>query len=170
MRTVAERATVVRARDDGQFDVLASRWGGADEVVSAVFAGTPPTAVGDVDWRFERTASSLSAVVPTLDYLQASAVYRIGPTEATVFLPIWFGLPLSDTTASATAGALVAVRSLSDVRRLRTRFRELKGAAADAVTDGSLPLPVASLVPCGVVAGLSDRERHVSFDIAPEGL
>lgn len=168
---VAERACLVRERDDRQCDLLTARWGGTDRALAAVLDGVPPSAL-DVDWQFDRTVASFQTAVETLDYLQTEVLYHVGPTETTVFLPVWLGLPLADVTAAATTGGLVAVRSLSDVQRCRRAMRRLKGTFADALLAGSLPAPAAPFVLCGAIAGLSEREWYLSLldDTSSESL
>lgn len=162
MSVVAERALLACEQADGNYAVATARWGGTDRALAAVCAGTPPSELSDVSWSFQHSADNFSAVVVALDALTTEVCYRVTPSSTTVFLPLWFGLPLAATTARPGIGALVAVESLVDARTVRHWFRTLKGRVADAVTTGTLPASTAPLVLLAAVVGLSTRERYLS--------
>jgi len=158
---MAERAVLARVRRDGRYDVDRSRWGGTNQALTAVFGGTPPGRLPDVTWRRWQTGVRFPALVDSIDYLSTSLCYRVAD-ETRAFLACWFGLPLVDESAHRTAGALVAVRSTDDARRFRRRLRRLKGALADALAGGLLPATAVPFVLVRWVAGLADRETHLS--------
>lgn len=159
---MAERAILAVGRPDGRCAVATSRWGGTDRALAAVCAGTEPSGLPGVSWTYRESAPDFVSLATHLDYLSTAALYRTCGGETTVFLPLWFGLPLADLSPSPTAGALVAVDSVSDARTLRRQFRRLKGHLADAVVAGHAPVPVAVYGLWSGVAGLSDRERVLS--------
>jgi len=158
---VAERAILARAVGRG-YELGISRWGGTDRVVAAVCDGADPTDLPDLAWRQGGHTPSMAVLARRLDYLGTAAVYRIEPAGTTAFLPLWFGLPLPDVRPVPACGALVAVRSLAEVRVLRVRFRRLKGVLADALRAGTTPATAAPLVLRAAVAGLGGRERYCS--------
>ncbi len=158
---MAERGVVARRRPDGGYDLLRSRWGGTDRALAAVFAGLTPDALPGADWRRWRTDVCFRTLLGRLDYLATSVCYRVCE-ETTAFLVCWFGLPLPAESAHRNVGALVAVRSLSDARTLRRRFRALKGDLADAVAAGAIPITAAPAVILAWFERLDDRERHLS--------
>jgi hypothetical protein len=158
---MAERAVLARVRRDGRYDAARSRWGGTDRALAAVFAGIPADRLPDVTWTRWQTGVTSSTLVDSLDYLSTSLCYRV-TDDTTAFLACWFGLPLVDESADRAAGALVAVNSLDDARRIRRRFRRLKGALADALVAGLLPATAAPFVVAGWVAGLADRATYLS--------
>ncbi|MFC7134636.1 hypothetical protein [Salinibaculum marinum] len=163
---MAERAELARQRADGRYDLSRARWGGTNAALAAVSDGTPPAEL-PVEWRHWRAGVDFAALVADLDYLATSVCYRVGESETTVFLSLWFGVPLVDESANPGAGALVAVDSLDDARAVRAAFRAFKGALADALTAGDLP-PVAA--PCVISAwlrGLAARETHVAPPFPP---
>lgn len=158
---MAERAVLARRRADGRYDLARSRWGGTDRALGRVLAGTPPDRLPDVDWRPWRSGVGFPTLVGTLDFLATSVCYRVA-AETTAFLALWFGLPLPEESASRTAGALLEVVSSADARRVRRRFRELKGTLADAIIAGTLPAAVAALVLSTWVGTLAGRESHLA--------
>jgi len=167
---MGERALLARTDSDGCSSLAVSQWGGSESAIDAVCTGTPPTALPDCSWRQRARVREFQTVVARLDYLGTAAVYRVPnqhPVEspATVFLPLWFGLPFATVTANPRVGGLVAVDSLADVRALRRWFRRLKGRLADAITTGSLPIPAATAVLCLAIVSLRHRERYVT--VAP---
>lgn len=159
---MAERAVLTRRRPDRRYDVLDARWGATDRALAAVDSGVPPELVEGIDWHRRPDPLPFRRLVATLDYLSTELVYRTDRGDTTVFLPVWFGLPLADTLADPTAGALVSVESLTDVRTLRAGFRTLKAGVADALLAGTLAAPAAPLVICAAIGALSGRERYVA--------
>lgn len=159
---MAERALLVTERRDGGCALATSRWGGTDDALAAVCAGTDPGVLPGVSWSSDGRQPRFSSVVATLDFLSTEVLYRVRDGDTTVYLPVWFGLPLSDRVAAPTVGALVAVESLADARTLRRQFRRLKGALADAVSTGRLPASSPPLVLAAAIANLTDRERHLA--------
>ena len=149
---VAEPALLVRRRPDGREDCLQSQWGGSEAALSAVLeAGKPPSRVAD--WELSRRAVPRSAWLTALDYLRLSAVYLTGGDRTRVYLPLWVGVATAGLSADPVAGALVRVRALPEVRRLRREWRTLKGELGDAVAAGRLPLAAVPLVLRGALAG-----------------
>jgi hypothetical protein len=167
---VAERGVLVIKRPGGGYDRWSARWGGTDRALDAVSQGTDPLSLPGADWRPAGDDPSFGSVVGSLDYLGTAALYRVD-SGVTVFVPVWFGLPVAGRLAAPTAGGLVAVPSLWDARRLRAAVRDLKAAVADAVAAGSLPAPAAPLVLSAALAAIDGRERHLAppFDAAAEG-
>lgn len=159
---MAERAVLARRRPDRRYDVLDARWGATDRVLAAVDDGVPPGLVAGLDWHRRSDPLSFRRLVATLDYLSTGLLYRVDRDDTTVFLPVWFGLPLADTLADPTAGALVAVDSLADARTLRVAFRTLKGAVADALLAGALAAPAVPIVVRSAIGALDGRECHVA--------
>jgi hypothetical protein len=158
---VAERAVLARSRNDGRYDLAAARWGGTDRALGRVCAGTAPGSLPGVSWQDGPTLGFVR-LRRSLDYLSTAALYRVRPAGTTAFLPLWFGLGLPSARPSATIGALVAVASLPDARRLRSQFRALKGRLVDALASGTLPATAAPGVLVAAVAGLEARERYLS--------
>jgi hypothetical protein len=163
---MAERALLAREREDGSYTLSTARWGGTDRALSAAFDGIDPVAMPDVEWTSAGTAADFSSVVAALDYLSTAVCYRVDRAGTTVLLPLWAGLPLADEAADPDTGALVAVRSLPDARRLRAEFRTLKRALADALVAGDLPAGAAPFVLAAWVESHADRERHLSLAAA----
>lgn len=161
MSTVAERALLARERADGSYAVATSRWGGTDRMLAAVCSGIPPIDLPGISWAAQQNRLDFLSVVASLDVLSTEVLYRVASGETTPFLPLWFGLPLVSTTARPTVGALVAVESVHDARALRRGFRSLKGALADAVAAGTLPLSAVPLVLVAAVVHRSGRERYL---------
>ena len=159
---MAEHALLARELPDGRYAVAASRWGGTDRALGRVCAGVTPTTLPDVEWRPRRHEPDFPATVASLDLLAAELCYRIVDGELTVFLPLWFGLPLSTVRAAPTAGALVAVDSLADARACRRRFRSLRRSLADATTAGSVSWAAAPYVLTAGVDALGPRESYLS--------
>jgi hypothetical protein len=158
---MAERALLARRRSDGRYDTATARWGGTDRALARVCTGTAPDSLPGVSWRDRRPLGSLD-LVRTLDYLSTAALYRAGPGGTTAFLPLWFGLGLPAARPAVTVGALVAVASLPDARRLRSQFRTLKRRLVDALVTGRLPATAAPAVLAAGIVGLEDRERYLS--------
>ena len=158
---MAERALLARELPDGSYAVATSRWGGTDGALAAVCAGTAPRVLPDVDWHDRDRHPDFRAVVAGFDVLAWELCYRVADGEVTVFLPLWFGLPLATLRADATAGALVAVDSLADARACRRWFRSLKRALADAVTAGRIPWFGVPLALLASVDALAPRERYL---------
>mgnify|MGYP000506426488 CR=1 FL=1 len=151
---VAEPGLLVRRRPDGREDCFRAQWGGSEAALSAVLeAGQPPRRVAD--WELSGRAVPRSMWLAELDSLRLSAVYLADGDQASVYLPLWFGLPAAGLDADPGAGALVRVRSLADARTLRHDWRELKGRAGDAVSAGWLPL---AAVPTVLRESLADRD------------
>jgi hypothetical protein len=149
---VAEPALLVRRRPDGREDCFRAQWGGSEAALSAVLeAGQPPRRVAG--WEPSRRAVPRSAWLADLDCLRLSAVYLEDGDRASVYLPLWFGLPAAGLDADPDAGALARVRSLADARKLRHDWRELKGRVGDAVSAGRLPLAAVPLVLRGALVG-----------------
>ncbi|MEF8784832.1 MAG: hypothetical protein V5A45_02785 [Haloarculaceae archaeon] len=161
MSLVAERALLASERADGSYAVATSRWGGTDQMLAAVCAGIPPSALPTLSWNAQRDRPDFLSVVATLDVLSTELLYRVANGETTPFLSLWFGLPLASTTARPTVGALVAVESLADARAIRRWFRSLKGNLADEVTAGTLSPSVVPLILVAAVIHLSGRERYL---------
>lgn len=162
MNGVAERALLARERDDGRYDLSAAQWGGTNRALAAVFDGTSPVDVTGIAWHSLDRTVGFSTLVDGLDYLMTEVLYRVRTSETTVFLPLWFGLPVPDARPSPTSGAVVAVTSLRDANLVRVRFRTLKGALADAIAGGTLPVTAAPFVLRGAIAACEDREFHVA--------
>jgi len=158
---MGERALFARERDDGRFEVAVSQWGGSDRALAAVFAGRTPDVIPGISWE-TRGPTRFAVLVERVDYLVTAALYRVRGVDTTVFLPVWFGLPLRDASTDPGVGALVAVDSLSELRQLRTYVRDLKGTLTDAVRAGYVPASVAPAVFRRVVAALEGRERYVA--------
>jgi hypothetical protein len=158
---MAQRAVLACRRENGRYGCYRSRWGGTDRALAAVCAGTSPTDL-PVAWDHNRETAGLAGVVSGFDYLSAEALFREDSGETTVFLPLWFGLPLPDTDPSPRSGALVEVASLGDAGLLRERVRELKVTIADALAADTLPWAAAPAVLRGAIAGLDGRERYVA--------
>jgi len=159
---MAERGVLVCERPDGRVDAFRARWGGSDRALARVATGPPRAAFGVADWGVDRRGVTPRTVIDTLNYLSTAALYWIGD-RTRVALPLWFGLPgVGLDRADPGLGALAAVNSLSDARRLRRSWRALKGAVADAVLAGQLP-PVGA--PVVLLAAL--RGRACAF---PAGL
>lgn len=159
---MAERAVLIDRRTDDRYDVASSRWGGTDRALAAVCAGTSPRALPDVSWADRREVAGFTTLLATFDILSTAALYRVRRDRTTVFLPLWFGLPLPTARPSPRVGALVAVGSLHDARRLRVGFRALRGTLADALTAGTLPATVAPAVLRAAIARLDGRERYLA--------
>lgn len=154
MTRVAEPALLVWRRPDGREDCFRAQWGGSEAALSAVLeASQPPRRVAD--WELSRRAVSRSDWLATLDCLRLSAVYLEDCDRSSVYLPLWFGIPAAGLVADPDAGALVRVRSLSAVHRIREDWRALKGELGESIAAGRLPTAAAPLVLRGVVA---DRE------------
>lgn len=154
MTRVAEPGLLVWRRPDGREDCLQAQWGGSEAALAAVLeAGRPPRRVAD--WELSRRAVPRSEWLADLDYLRLSAVYLQGDDGTRVYLPLWVGIPAAGLDANPGAGALVRVRSLADVRRLREGWRVLKGELGDAVAAGDLPL---AAVPLALRGAVADRE------------
>jgi hypothetical protein len=158
---MAERAVLARRRRNGRYDLSRSRWAGTNEALAAVTSGSNPAALDGVEWRQYRSDVAFPELVGSLDYLSTSLCYRVG-TETTTFLCLWFGLPLPDDSTPRTAGALLSVGSLPDARRLRARFRALKGNLADGQVAGTVPASAAPFVLSGWVTGQPERETYLS--------
>jgi hypothetical protein len=158
---VAERALLAQELPDGSYSVRQSQWGGSDRALAAVCAGTPPAALPDVEWHNTTAYHSFRAVVASLDVLTTAACYRVVDGDVTVFLPLWFGLPLADVRASPTIGALVAVDSLAEVRAIRWWFRSVKGRVADAVLAGDISWSGAVTALAAAIDTLPSRERYL---------
>ncbi len=151
---MAEPALLVWRRPDGREDCFRAQWGGSETALSAVLeAGQPPRRV--VDWELSRRAVSRSDWLADLDRLRLSAVYLQGCDRSRVYLPLWFGVPAAGLSADPEAGALVRVRSLSAVQRVRGDWRVLRGKLGASIAAGRLPIAAVPLVLRGVVA---DRE------------
>jgi len=145
---VGERAVAVCPRfADGRglpertvLDCFGSQWAGSDERVGTVLA-TPSGSVEPLlgcRWQFlgEREPLALSG---TLDHLSLDVVYLVGPGGVRVYLPVWLGTPTAESDASApTDGVLIGVSSLTELRALRARIRDLKGLFGAAVEGGRL--------------------------------
>ncbi len=163
---MAERAVCVRRDSRDDWHVSVAQWGGTETAIAAVCDGTEPTALLDCSWRSRPAVSDFRAAITHLDYLGTAALYRIDPQAseqaATVFLPLWFGLPLAEVTASPCLGGLVAVDSLAEVRTLRRRFRTLKSRLADGIVAGLVSLPAAGATLYEAITGLHGRERYVT--------
>jgi hypothetical protein len=157
---MAEQAVLARRRANGRYDLSRSRWAGTNAALAAVTGGTNPAVLDGVEWRHYRSDVSFPEVVESLDYLSTALCYRAG-TGTTTFLCLWFGLPLPDESAPRTAGALVAVNSLADARRLRARFRTLKGALADGILAGALAASTVPFALAAWVTGQSGREVYI---------
>jgi hypothetical protein len=158
---MAERAVLASRRDDGRYDLAAARWGGTDRALGAVCSGITPRSLPGVSWRERRTVR-WSRLVRTLDYLSTAVLFRVRPDGTVAFLPLWFGLGLPTARPAPTIGSLVAVDSLADARRLRSRFRTLKGHLADVLAAGDLPATTAPAVLFAAVWCLEDREWYLS--------
>jgi hypothetical protein len=151
---VAEPGLLVRRRPDGREDCFRAQWGGREAALSAVLEGDqPPRRVAD--WALSRRAVSRPAWLAALDHRRVSAVYLRDRARHRVYLPLWVGVPTAGLSADPRAGALARVRSVSDVRQLRTDWRSLRGELGDAVAAGQLPLVA---VPVTLRAVLADRE------------
>ncbi len=159
---MAERAVLAREQASGGYAVATSRWGGTDSALAAVCAGLLPAALPGVEWRQQEDEPDFPAVVESLDVLSTELCYRSSDDEVTVFLPLWFGLPLSDAQPDPSVGALVAVASLADARTCRRWFRSVKSAIADAVTGGEIPWAAAPVVLAASIDGLLGRERYLT--------
>ncbi|MFT4922274.1 MAG: hypothetical protein ACI8XM_001487 [Haloarculaceae archaeon] len=164
---MAERALLAHKHEDcqyegGQYEVCSSRWGGTNRALAAVCAGTQPTALPDVRWSPRQDAISFPVLVGTVDYLSTAVLYRVRSGKTTAYLPLWLGLPFTDARPAPDVGALVAVTSLADARAVRTRFRQFKGALADALRAGTLPAAATPVVVRAVLATLQDREWYLS--------
>lgn len=149
---VAERALLARHRPGGNYAVSTARWGGTERALAAVQAGTVPESVPGVRWTQVGHEPDFPAVVAGLDVLATEVCYRAVGGDATVFLSLWFGLPLASVRAHPGVGALVAVGSLSDARACRRGFRSLKGTLTDAALAGTIPW---AAVPVALLASLS---------------
>lgn len=167
MVVVAERSLLAVECPDGTYLAFGACWGGTDEALAAVCAGTPPHALPDCRWTAVETARDFRSLVAEADFCTMELLYRVRGPEPTVFLPLWFGLPLASHQARATVGALVAVESPADTRAVRAWFRSLKGTVADALTAGTLLPPAAPFVLTAAVVGLTDRERFLSIYPGP---
>lgn len=157
---MAERALLAHKRPDGRYAVATARWGGTDRALAAVCAGTTPASLPDIDWIERDHQPDFRAVLASLDVLATELCYRVDD-GVTVFLPLWFGLPLAPLRAHPGMGALVAIDSLADARACRRWFRSLKGALADAVTAGTVPWPAVPLVLLASLETLAPRERYL---------
>ena len=158
---MAEWAVLARRRVHGQYVIDRARWGGTNQALARVVAGTPPAALPGVEWSRFRTVADFPPSLTDLDYLSTSVCYRVR-TAVTPFLSLWFGLPLAAESAARTAGALLEVHSVTDACRLRARFRRLKGALADAIVTGTLPPLAAAFALVAWVLWIPDRETHLS--------
>lgn len=161
MSVVAERAVLASRQPAGNYSVATSRWGGTDRALAAVCTGTHPETLPSVDWRVEQSRVDFPAVAAAIDVLGTEIVYRVDESDTTVFLSLWFGLPLASTIAVPGSGALVSVGSVADARAIRRWFRTAKGTLADAVTAGVLPYAVTSVVLATIVTSLPDRESYL---------
>lgn len=165
---MAERALLATA-GDVDYSVKVAHWGGTDAAVAAVCAGTPPDSLPAVEWQSTGTTPGFGTAVASLDFLTTATVYRVRETT-TVFLSLWFGLPLATAMASPAVGALVAIDSLAEARRLRRQFRTLKNTLADALVAGYLPAPAVPSALRGAIAMLTGRERYLSVPCGAEHL
>lgn len=159
---MAERALLARERDDGRYEVHSSRWGGTDRAVAAVCGGIDPGDLPAVSWTKRDSGVAFLDLVDAIDYLSTAVLYRVRRGETTVFCPLWFGLPLPSVRPSLAAGGLVAVDSLPDFRRVRSRFRAFKGALADALCEGTIPAATTPSLLQGVIRTAEGRERYSS--------
>lgn len=157
---MAEQAVLARRRQSGRYDLYRSQWAGTNEALIAVSNGKSPTVLDGVEWSSYRSDVMFREVVGSLDYLSTALCYRVG-AETTIFLGLWFGLPLPDESATRTAGALVSIDSLADARRLRVQFRTLKKALADGLVAGTVPTSAAPLALSAWVTGQSERETYL---------
>ena len=167
---MAERALLARELPDGRYAVAISRWGGTDRALAGVCAGTAPTDLPGVDWVECGHQPDFPAVITSMDVLATELCYRVAADEVTVFLPLWFGLPLASVRAHPHVGALVSVNSLAETRACRRWFRSLKGELADAVAAGTIPWPVVSLVLVASIDTFSPREGYLSVGSLAERL
>lgn len=159
---MAERAVLIDRRTDGRYAVASSRWGGTDRALAAVCAGTTPRALPGVSWADRPAPAGFGTLLAAFDLLSTAVLYRVRRGETTVFRPLWFGLPLPTASPSPGVGALVAVGSLHDARKVRVGFRALKGTLADALTAGIIPVTAAPAVLRAAVARLDGRERYLA--------
>jgi hypothetical protein len=160
---VAERALLAREQADGTYVLATSRWGGTDSALAAVCAGTDPTALPGIDWEAGDAKPDFTAVVATLDVLGTELCYRVAGGRTTIFLPLWFGLPLPSARPDPGVGAVVAVDSLRDARALRRQFRSLKCRLTDAATAGTIQWATVPRILFAGVAALTSRERYYSL-------
>ena len=156
---MAERALLARHRHNGNYAVSTARWGGTERALATVQAGTVPESLPGVRWTQVGHEPDFLAVVAGLDVLATAVCYRAIDDDVTVFLSLWFGLPLANVRANPGVGALVAVDSLPDARACRRGFRSLKGALTDAALAGTIPW---AAVPVALLASL---ERAPSSEL-----
>lgn len=134
---VGERAVAVFHSSETSY-WYRSQWGGAEDVLEAVFESTHSVQpLLDVEWQ-PLGPRPLSDVDTLVDFHTIDAFYLVTPWALHVSLPLWFGLPLSDSSYPPTSGLFVPVSSLDGVRQCRRTVRELKGALIDAVRDGKI--------------------------------
>lgn len=155
---MAERALLVQRKQSGGYGVYQSRWGGTDRALSAACSGVAPSTLG-VNWTEDRHVDQFVDAVVGLDYLGVEVLYR-EHSRQTVFLSLWFGLPLVTTDCCLQAGTVVEVGSLQDARRLRATFRKFKCELAETLEDGEIPAPFVLFVFRGWVHCLDGRERY----------
>lgn len=156
MAAVAEPGLLAVARPDGRDDLFRARWAGSDATLAALVGATAREALAAAPWTPAGRAVLRGAWLARLDYLRTAAVYVCAPAGVEVYLSLWVGLPTVGLGADPAAGLLVRVDSLADARTLRRRWRRLKGAVADAVAAGTVPLPA---VPACLLWGLEGRAR-----------
>jgi hypothetical protein len=156
-RAIAVCPRFVRGREapgKSVLDCFGSQWAGSDERVSAVLGARSGTADPLLDCRWEHIGTcEPSTLRRGLDFLSLDAVYLVRPDGVSVYLPVWLGIPAGDGSQCDPAdGVLVEVRSLRELRALRTHIRDLKGVFGVAVDRGLLSAPAAR---AALLGGLS---------------
>ena len=142
MRDVGERALAACWRPDGTVDSYCAQWGGGDDTLRRVLQSPDDAfdALCSADWQFDGRVR-WTTLPESLDYLSFDAVFVVSPSGVSVWLPLWFGLPLVDGPVASPLGALVRVETVRKVKRLRRQFRTVKGLLQDAVACGLLSIP-----------------------------
>lgn len=103
-----------------------SQWGGAQATLDGVFAAVDPfEPLLEPDWHYLESGP-LSSLERELDFHTTSALYLVSHDGVGVYLPLWFGLGVSDTSFRPECGLLVPVHSSNAVSQCRFALRRFK--------------------------------------------
>ncbi|WP_327051586.1 DUF6735 family protein [Halomicrococcus gelatinilyticus] len=140
---MGHRALVAYERPDGRYDVHYAHWGAAGLALQREI--TPATPFADrqrngwtprVDPTPRARAVAFDDLPDHVDVREFEALYVVTLAwVVTAYLPLWFGPTLD---SDVDAGALVAVDSPADARRVRRWFRATRAVVHDVVARGAL--------------------------------